>query len=180
MKNISKKYSKGFTLIEMMVTVAIVGIFASIALPSFSNLIESNRINTATNELVSNLLLARSEALKRRNTVTICPSNDQVNCITSTDFSSGWIVFLDCGAIGLMNSGTITGCGPNDREEIIKVRDGFDSLYLKNQSVNTVSFGFSGRLVGAASSFELGKEGSTPRTKKVVLNRVGRVRAEKI
>ena len=46
-----KKYNRGFTLIEIMVTVAIVGIFASIALPSFSNLIERNRMTTATNEL---------------------------------------------------------------------------------------------------------------------------------
>lgn len=172
------KKNSGFTLIEMMVTVAIVGIFASIALPSFARLIESNRINTATNELVSNLLLARSEALKRRNTVTLCPSTDQQNCSGSSDFSTGWIVFLDC------NDNTspidaVAGCGANGTEEIIKVSDGFSSIAMDNLSVDKVSFGFSGRLAENPSTFQIGKDATTP-TKRIVLNRVGRVRAETI
>ena len=165
------KNNSGFTLIEIMVTIAIVGIFASIALPSFSKLIESNRINTATNELVSNLLLARSEALKRRNTVTICPSSNQTSCNDNTNFSTGWIVFLDCDNDIVLGE-TIGGCGP---EDIIKVGDGFDSIYMTNQTVKKISFGFSGRLFGAASTFDIGKDASNKK-KKVVLSRIGRVR----
>ena len=176
MKKSKLKKNTGFTLIEIMVTVAIVGIFASIAIPSFSSLIENNRVNTATNELVSNLLLARSEALKRRNTVTICPSSDQTTCNANKDFSKGWVVFLDCSTIGQMDTGTITGCGPNDKEEVLKVGDGFTSLYLSNQNLNSVSFGFSGRLASATSRFEIGTD-TTDRRKKVILTRVGRVRS---
>lgn len=170
------KNNSGFTLIEIMVTIAIVGIFASIALPSFSKLIESNRINTATNELVSNLLLARSEALKRRNTVTICPSSNQTSCNDNTNFSTGWIVFLDCDN-DIIPGETITDCGPNGTEDIIKVGDGFDSIYMTNQTVKKISFGFSGRLAGAASTFDIGKDASNKK-KKIVLSRVGRVRSE--
>ena len=174
------KNNNGFTLIELMVTIAIVGVFASIALPSFSSLIESNRISTATNELVSNLLFARSEALKRRNNVTICPSVtqhlDNASCAASSDFSTGWIVFLDCDANGVRDLGTIADCGENDEEEIIKIGDAFSSIYMTNQSATQVSFGFSGRISGVPSNLEIGAD-TTDRRKKVIVSRVGRVRS---
>ncbi len=169
------KNNSGFTLIEMMVTVAIVGIFASIALPSFSNLIESNRISTATNELVSNLLLTRSEALKRSNTVTLCPSTNQTNCSASSDYSTGWIIFLDCDADGIVDSGVVADCGPKNKEEILKVSDGFDSIYMSN-ATKQIRFGFSGRPSGDNSTFTIGKDAANPK-KSVVINLVGRVRS---
>ena len=75
-----KKYGSGFTLIEMIVTVSIVAILASIAAPSFSSMLERNKATAVANEMVSALLLARSEALKRRNNVTVCTSMDQTTC----------------------------------------------------------------------------------------------------
>ena len=175
------KNNSGFTLIEIMVTIAIVGIFASIALPSFSRLIESNRINTATNELVSNLLFARSEALKRSNTVTLCPSITQnlatASCVADTNFATGWIIFLNCDGDGVRDLGVIPDCGENNQEEIIKVSDAFDSIYMTNQNVDRISFGFSGRLAGNPSTFHIGKDVDNKK-KNVVLSRVGRVRAE--
>jgi len=170
------KNNSGFTLIEIMVTVAIVGIFASIALPSFSRLIESNRISTATNELVSNLLLTKSEALKRRNSVTLCPSSNQTSCNANKDYSTGWIVFLDCGTIGEMNAGIIADCGVNNKEEIIKVGDGFDSVYMMNNAKNQITFNFTGRPAGV-STFSIGKDSSTVK-KLVAINLVGRVKAK--
>lgn len=172
-----KKSNYGFTLIEIMVTVAIVGIFASIALPNFARLIESNRISTATNELVSNLLLAKSEALKRSNSVTLCPSINQTSCTGASDYSVGWILFLDCNNNNTSQE-AIADCGPDGEETLIKVGDGFDSLYMDNSSDSKITFEFSGRL-GGNSTFNIGKDASSVK-KKIVLNRVGRVRAETV
>ena len=65
---------KGVTLVELLVVIAIAGVLAGIALPSYRNLMISNRISSIVSDFHSNLLLARSEALKRGTTVSICKS----------------------------------------------------------------------------------------------------------
>jgi len=66
-----KKQSSGFTLTELMITVAIIGILASIAVPSFQDMIERNRLKEAVESLKSDLMFARTEAIKRSANVTI-------------------------------------------------------------------------------------------------------------
>lgn len=75
----SRKYTAGFTLIELMLTLIILGIFASIALPSFSRLIENNRVKAASDEFHALLLSARSDAVTKRSTITISQSSSTWN-----------------------------------------------------------------------------------------------------
>lgn len=172
------KNNSGFTLIELMVTVAIVGIFASIALPSFARLIENNRVTTATNELVSGLTLTRSEALKRSADVTMCASTDQTSCSGSNDFSTGWAVFQDCDGDGDITAGNVDCNGDSAATELIKVFDGNDSIYMEN-SRPAVTYLFSGRV--DVSTFEIGtSDAAADQRKTVVLNRVGRLRVNTV
>jgi type IV fimbrial biogenesis protein FimT len=101
-----KKPDQGFTLIELMTTVAIAGILAAIAIPSFSTLIKNNRLASNINDLTVDLTLARSEAAKRGNRVTVCISDTGTSC-SGTDWSKGRIVFVDRGAAGQVNAGDV-------------------------------------------------------------------------
>lgn len=67
--------NRGFTLIELVVTMVIVGIFAAIAIPSFSSLIHRNSVTAAANELYSLLQYSRGEAVTRSTSVTIAPGS---------------------------------------------------------------------------------------------------------
>lgn len=92
------KRSRGFTLIELMITLVLAAIILSLAVPGFQDIIRNNRAATQSNELVTALGLARSEAVKRGARVSLCPSTNQTNCTGGTDWSGGWIVFLDTAA----------------------------------------------------------------------------------
>ncbi|HEX8989347.1 MAG TPA: GspH/FimT family pseudopilin [Rhodocyclaceae bacterium] len=98
---------KGFTLIELMVTLIIVAILAVIAVPSFVEYTTYSKISADTNSIVSDLMVARSEAVKRGMPVTICPSTDGTTCTTGAGaWSQGRIVFVDRAV-----RGTVDGTG---------------------------------------------------------------------
>src|SRR5687767_10246974 len=92
--------SAGFTLIEMMVTIAVVAILASMALPSFQTMIERNRVTGLINQFSGAFMHARNEAVTRNKRVVVCrsanPQAAEPTCETSgSDWRSGWIVFVD-------------------------------------------------------------------------------------
>lgn len=71
---------RGFTMVELLVTVAILAIIAALAAPSFRTLMLSRSLTAASHEIVGALQLARMEALRRRASVTVCPSANGTAC----------------------------------------------------------------------------------------------------
>lgn len=90
-----RQHCQGITLIESMVVVVILGILAAIALPSFQSTIDSNRRSAYANQLLEDLALARSEAIKRGGRVVVCPSSNGTSCTASNSWAAGWIIFTD-------------------------------------------------------------------------------------
>lgn len=94
MKKLFKmKNLRGFTLIELMVTLGVVAILVAIAAPSFQLVIEKIRVQTAKDRILSLVMAARSDAVSRGSPITICPSMNQSTC--SGSWSNGLIYFVD-------------------------------------------------------------------------------------
>ena len=117
------RYKAGVTLIELLVTIAIVAILATLAVPSFTQIIKDNRLATATNELVATLHFARMEAIRQGKRVTICKSSngqdccrDDPSCDASKGWEQGWIVFVDEDNSGTRESG----------ESLLRVREALE------------------------------------------------------
>jgi type IV fimbrial biogenesis protein FimT len=85
--------ARGFTLIELMVTMTVLAILLSIAAPSFARLMAANRLTTETNELIGSLNLARGEAVRRAQPVSIAASS-------AANYAIGWKIFPDSNGDG--------------------------------------------------------------------------------
>lgn len=96
--------NRGFTLIELMVVVVLVAIFALIGIPSYRSITTTNRMATEMNAFVGDLQYARSEAIKRGYAVSMCPANPastpptmtNPNCLAAnaTRWTDGWVVYV--------------------------------------------------------------------------------------
>jgi type IV fimbrial biogenesis protein FimT len=93
MTAIRRQPTAGFTLIELMVTVAVLAIVLRFAIPGMNDVILSNRLTSYANDFVSSALLARGEAIKRNRTVTLCAAGPaDTSCAASGGWQQGWIV----------------------------------------------------------------------------------------
>jgi type IV fimbrial biogenesis protein FimT len=85
------KSNRGLSVIEILVTLAVGGILAAVALPAFSALVQNDRDIDELNSLVSSLDYARTEAAKRDVNITVCASTDGSTC-NGANWANGWIV----------------------------------------------------------------------------------------
>jgi type IV fimbrial biogenesis protein FimT len=101
------KHARGFTLIELMAAILVLGILLGFAIPNFREMTRNNRVTATQNELLTALALARNEALHQGTTVSICASSDGSTCTSSGtapfDWKPGWIVFRDGGTAGTVD-----------------------------------------------------------------------------
>lgn len=144
---------RGFSLIELMVAIAIVAVLVALAFPSFEATFRSNRLATATNEMLAAISLARSEAVRSTRGSGICASQNGSNC--DGDWNDGWIVWLDeaGGSAAEFDAGVDT---------VVRHFEGRRSLTvaaLNNSDANVTEVGFDPRgrpsIVGLPLRWEL-------------------------
>lgn len=90
-----KKILSGYTLLELLVTLSIIAILSAIAVPSFDGVMNKTKQSSELNGFLSELHLARSEAIKRSRQIVVCPSNNGSDCGADNTWSLGRIMFID-------------------------------------------------------------------------------------
>ena len=111
MRQILLKWSRagGFTVIELLVVVAIAAIFLALGVPSFTDFIRQTRLSSAMNDLSADLFLARSEAIKRNSRVLVCARATATATTCSTTpaagtWMNGWLVCFDADSNGVCDA----------------------------------------------------------------------------
>ena len=155
---------RGFTLIEVLVVMTISAILLAVGVPMFQSTIASMRASEGANSLVASLELARTEALRRGTTVSVCrvTSTDPTACdggaaggFAAGDLAAGWMVYADLGgsAVGAFNAGDerIQLQGP------LSTGAGARVEIINNPAVNVITFRPDGLLItgGAQLSFRV-------------------------
>jgi type IV fimbrial biogenesis protein FimT len=105
--------AEGFTLMELMITIAVGAILLVLAVPNFVTALQKDRIGSAADQLYVSLAEARGEAVKRRRSVRVCPSADSASCRNDGDWSDGWLIFQDDDADGSPDASEIIKAVPS-------------------------------------------------------------------
>ncbi len=141
----SPRRAAGFTLIELMIVVSVAGVLAMAALPSYNQFVRNQRVKTASFEVFSSLVQARSEAITRNASVTMAPAG------------GGWV-----------NGWTLTDASGT----VLRTQEAIPGITLTGPA--SVIYNGSGRLASASGSFELNATGSSITTRCITVDLSGR------
>ena len=170
-KRMLVRINQGFTLIELMLAIAIGAILLGIGLPSFQSFMQSSRVVTQTNEFVSSINSSRSEAIKRSTPVALCSSSNATSCAASDDWESGWIIFTDSSG----TPGTLDGT-----DSLLRAFGALGgSSTLGATGINFLRYLQTGALSGASVNFTLQvADCSGDDSRQITINRQGHVRVQ--
>jgi len=155
----------GFTLLELLVAMLVLGVLASIGIPAFSSTIDRQRIDSAVTSLSSGLAYTRLEAVRRNRVVTIAP--------IGADWNTGWRIFIDT------NNNGVFDAGEELLREDLPSRVAF--IHANTPVASFVRYNARGESILLNGGFQAGtfrfcpsQSGAQGRI--MVLNRVGRIR----
>lgn len=154
----------GFSLIELMIVLAILSILLLVAVPNFGDFVADGRVSSAKSKLVSSISLARTEAIKRGSSVAVCRTLNGTACAAAGgDWSAGWLIYdVDSGAVIRIQT---------------EIEDATSILY---NSTAQITYDGQGMLVTATAgdtTFIIGDSSSATREEGLFVRSTGRVRS---
>ena len=169
---------RGFTLVELLLSLAVGGILMSITVPAMTGMLNTQKAISATNALFAGLNLARSEAIKRNARAVLCKTANGVSCTASGGWEQGWILFHDRNNNAVLDEGeeVVRHQGPVSAG--IRLRGNFPVAnyvsYTPTGTAQLISGAFQ------AGTFTLCVESSASAdVRQIVLSGTGRARAQK-
>ena len=174
------KRDTGFTLIELMVTLAVAALLLAGAVPTMRSITQNNLLAAVTNRLVATFQFARSEAVERRTQVSVCAANaDATACSQSATWDTqGWLSFVDLDGDGVMDTGGDTILkvwGPLEVSASITVQDG-NSTALSSMGWLQNGIQAGGEVVG----INIATAGSTDKARCIQIGAPGWVKSNEI
>jgi type IV fimbrial biogenesis protein FimT len=164
----------GFTLIELMLAIALVAILLATAVPALDDFTNNSRQTGAINDFVSAMHLARNTAITTNSRVTMCPSAGGANCEV-TGWDSGWIVFRDANSSGSVDAGetVVTASGRVDGLTIQSGEFPQFLMYRPNGRAMTVA------VTGNSGEFSVCDNRGADKAKVILVELSGRPRLSK-
>ncbi len=162
---------RGLTLIELLFTVAIVGITLAVGLPALGGMLSRSAVATTSASLTAALAQARMAAVSFRQPAVLCPSPDRLRCERTTQWQGGWMVFLDGDRDGRRSESERllwAGAGADRDISVLSTRGRMAITYLPD-----------GRSPGSNVTLSICPRMSDAEGRQLVLSNTGRVRSQR-
>ncbi|MFK0571729.1 GspH/FimT family pseudopilin [Endozoicomonas sp.] len=162
--------SRGVSLLELLVSLSIAAILIAVSAPSMKTLIINNRVANVADEVFTSLVLARSEAIKRQRTVSLCSTIDDLTCDEDdSGWHHGWLIFTDESDDGVLNG--------ND-QLLRRVAAQSDLISISWNRGFSLRFNSRGQTTQAGTFRVCDQSDSNNKVKAIVISMTGRTRTE--
>jgi type IV fimbrial biogenesis protein FimT len=166
--NVASRRAQGFTIVELVISTALLAILIQLAIPQFSQVLANWQRDQVTRSMTDHLVLARSEAIRWSQRVVMCSSEDGQQCAppASKDWKSGWLVFRDVDGNGRFDEADKLVAVSQATANVQSIRG--------NALIQRFVFMPTGMMASGMGTIEI-----IPRSgmsQKIIVNRIGRIR----